>query len=450
MSPRATFPVFQRFGWAGALPVRFFLVLILVGAGGLASLAGENQAAPKPAAQRVAVGQYDGVAGSLLEREAPRMPWQVAKPTSKVFTGDLVLALPGLRANLDIKEAVRLTLVGALPQPSAQPVLESAVVLNQHPGADLDVTLNRGRILVAQRKAKGTSLVRVHFGDQNWDLVLEEPGTEVALELVSRWPPGVPYEKTPRPGHGPTTDVYLLLLKGRVLLGNGSDQRTLRGQVVYQWSPGRGVLGPVPLKDLPAWVNPEGTLTPRERSQILAAGALRQRLADGDVARALQQTLEGEDPEARVLAVYGAGATDNLPLLLAGLRNAKHPEVRGAAVAALRYWIGRAAGQDQQLFEALAKADYRAGQAEIILQLLHTFSAEDVTRPEAFETLIAYLNHDKIAIRELAAWHLTRLVPQGRDIPLNAGASAEERAQSLAAWRRLIPAGRLPPPVKAK
>ena len=40
---------------------------------------------------------------------------------------DLLLVLPGFRAGLEIKEAVRLTLVGALPQASALPVLESAV-----------------------------------------------------------------------------------------------------------------------------------------------------------------------------------------------------------------------------------------------------------------------------------------------------------------------------------
>jgi len=298
-----------------------------------------------------------------------------------------------------------------------------------------------------QRKTEGKSLVRVHFLDQHWAMVLEEPGTEVALELVSRWPSGVPFEKTPRADHRPATDVYLLLLKGRVLLGNGSDQRTLRAPVVYQWNAGQGALGPVPLKKLPPWVDAEGTVTPPQRAQIQAAEALGRKLTGSDVSTTLRAILASDNAEARGLAVHSAGATDDLPLLLAALRDAKHADVRATAVTALRNWIGRGAGQDQLLYQALVNGDYGAGQAETILQLLHTFSAQDRLRPETFETLIDYLNHDKIAIRELAYWHLTRMVPRGRDIAYNAAAGADEHARAQAVWRKLLPAGKVPPVV---
>jgi hypothetical protein len=445
MSQRVPVPCFhpQR---AGALPIQ--MALALVAAVGLFPAAGQSQ--PKLAAQRVAIARSDSPAGTLLEREGPQKPWQVVAPGQDVFTRDLLLALPGLRANLEAKGALRLSLLGALPEPAGVPVLESVVTLKQDPAVDLELTLKRGRILLAHGKASGSIRVRVRFRNQTWDLALAEPGTQVALERVDGWPPGVPFEKNPRPEQRPMTDVYLLLLKGKVNLNDGSEQQSLDGQVVFHWSAARGAVGPLPLKKVPGWINPEANLTAQDRALKAAADRLRQRLSEGKVDSVLQKALAEGDTEGRVLAVYSAGACDDLPLLLTALRDAKHAEVRDAAVAALRHWIGSAAGQDLKLYETLVKADYRPGQAETILQLLHTFAAPDLGRPETYETLIDYLKHDKLAIRQLAHWHLARLVPQGRDINFNAAGSAEERARALEAWRRLVPAGQLPPAAKSK
>ena len=68
----------------------------------------------------------------------------------------------------------------------------------------------------------------------------------------------------------------------------------------------------------------------------------------------------------------------------------------------------------------------------MILQLLFGFSPEDLTQPETYEVLIDYLAHEKPAIRNLAAWHLVRLVPQGKSIafkPNGTMADAEATAQ---------------------
>jgi hypothetical protein len=436
------FPLSGRPGGrrAGTLPLPIGLALIA--AGSLLLTAGESQPKPKPPAPRVPVVQLASPAGTLLARPTPRQPWQVVASGKDVCTRDLLLALPGLRANLEARGAVRLSLLGALPEASGLPVLESAVVLHQNPAADLDLSLNRGRILLIHRKAKGPARVRVRFRDQAWELELSEPETEVALERINHWLPGVPFEKNPRAGQGPSSDVYLLLLKGRILLNAGTERRTLSGPMVFQWSAERGALGPIPLKQVPGWIAAADT---GDRALAAAAERLRQRLAEGEVARVLGTTLAGRDAPTRVLAVYSAGATDDLPLLLTALRDAQHAEVREAAVVAFRHWISRAAGQDQKLVEVLVKDGYRPGQAEIFLQLLHTFSRQDRDRPETYETLIDYLNHDRLAIRELAHWQLTRLVPPGRTIAFNPAASADERARAVAAWRRLIPAGKVPP-----
>jgi hypothetical protein len=52
--------------------------------------------------------------------------------------------------------------------------------------------------------------------------------------------------------------------------------------------------------------------------------------------------------------------------------------------------------------------------------------------------------------RELARWHLVRLVPEGASIKYDAAAPEAERLQAIAEWRRLVPPGELPPPPKKK
>ena len=54
---------------------------------------------------------------------------------------------------------------------------------------------------------------------------------------------------------------------------------------------------------------------------------------------------------------------------------------------------------DQRLYKAF-EAKYRSGPAEIVMTLLHTFGDKERGDPLTYETLIAYLKHDRVGIRE--------------------------------------------------
>jgi len=88
---------------------------------------------------------------------------------------------------------------------------------------------------------------------------------------------------------------------------------------------------------------------------------------------------------------------------------------------------------------------YKSSLAEIIMELMHPLSDKQMREPETYETLIAHLNDDKIAVRELAYTHLSALVPQGRDIPYDPAGTTEQREYSYQQWKKLIPTGKLPP-----
>ena len=71
-------------------------------------------------------------------------------------------------------------------------------------------------------------------------------------------------------------------------------------------------------------------------------------------------------------------------------------------------------------------------------------------QPETYEVLIDYLIHEKPAIRNLAAWHLVRLVPQGKSIPYKPDGTSADAETTHAAWKKLVPGGQLPPPRKER
>jgi hypothetical protein len=70
--------------------------------------------------------------------------------------------------------------------------------------------------------------------------------------------------------------------------------------------------------------------------------------------------------------------------------------------------------------------------------------------PETYEVLIDYLTHEKIGIRNLAAWHLIRLVPEGKTIGFKPDGTPEENEKAIEAWKKLIPAGKVPAHLEKK
>jgi hypothetical protein len=381
---------------------------------------------PPPAERRVVVGEYLAPSGTLFQREGPGKPWTVDRRQHPLPSRDLLLALPGARAELaSANGAVLLTLWGNLPELSRSAVLESAVVLHDNPVVDLDFTLERGRVVFRSNKDKEPARVRVRVPGAVWELSLQEKGDEAALELYGRWPRGVGYSADPKSPEKPTLDLVFLALRG---------------------------IAQVKVDKLPAWADPGAARTTEARRAREVLDQLHARLRDKPLPQALTNLFDSADDDAdkaqatvtRQVVVAAWGATDDLAHLVEALADSKHAAVRHSAVEVLRHWIGRAPGQDRDLDQFLVKeAKYPPTQAEVVLQLLH--SPFDPEQPETFQTLIEYLRSDRLGIRELALWHLERLAPAGRSIAFDPAGSAEAREQGSRKWKELIPDGTLPP-----
>lgn len=382
---------------------------------------------------------------------------------SRVFKGedltsrDLLVAIPGLKADIEPRSKnVRLTLWGNLPGLSDSPVLESAVVLNDTRAFDLDVTLVRGRIVLTNTKAKGLAKVWLRT-ETGVEIDLPAPGDSVALEIYGRWPAGVPFSLKHNPGTGPVRLWEINCLKGAAQIKAGQRTWALAAPPGASYFHGDSVDGPAGSPEKrpapPAWADPkapqpslakkvaEVVATYRTKFQDLDV----EELADAMMAASLKEKDADRARVMRQLVVYGQAAIDDIGKVAAYLEESKLPDVRATAVVALRHWIGSREGRDAMLYDTLKdELGYSKAEAETIMQLLH--SPFDPRQAETYDTLITYLRHRKQAVRELAAWHLYRLAPVGRDIAFDAAAPAAARDKAVQAWKKLIPDGELPRP----
>jgi hypothetical protein len=429
------------------------LLVLLMAPAGVPAAAAADQPPPGAKEKRSAVGKCLSPAGTLFGREASSNAWHGIPQQAGVFTTDLLMALPGDRATIHLKDgAVRLTLWGNLPEFSAASVLESAVTLHANPAADVDLTLERGRVVLARDKGKEPIKVRLHFHGHTWELVLDEVETEVALELYGHWPPGAPFRLKAEPADSPVAALMVFVLKGQADLKRTTTQNSLRappGPAFFQWNSVSGSdVGPKRRDKVPPWAEKGPRNTPEAQAFQTAVERQRRQLGDMVPAAALAKSLDQPDSASRQLAVYSLAALDETASAVAALENS-HRDVRDAAVLALQHWIGRGPGQDGKLYQLLTGRDqYSPQHAETLLHLLHDFSRDDLDRPETYETLIAYLRHSKPAIRTLAAGYLYRLAPAGKTIAYNPLGSEDQRDKAYKEWKALIPFGKLAPKAK--
>jgi hypothetical protein len=441
-------------------PLYAAAVLTALASGGLMYAADGVVAGPEP---RAVVARCVSADGTLLSREPNGTDWKPVAKKVMVSSRDVLLALPGVQAVVETEPpGIALTLYGGWPQLSPSPVLESEVALHDSRAYDLDFTLRAGRVLLTNTKEKGPARVWVRLPGFAWQLTLTEPGTRVGLEIYGRWPHGIRFSKEERLGEQPTKVLALLMFKGQAQLQTDTHSYELSappGPALMTWDSVAGeASGPQRLKELPAWADPN-VLVPAEGKAVeeVVRGYQTRLKKTGSPEEALTELLDAAATEKdksraadmREFAVLGYNALNELPRVAEALADPHSADVRDAAVLGLRTWIGANSGRDQQLYRLLQDhLGYTDHQAEAVLDLLH--SPFDADNPATYEALIRLLQHPKLAVRQLARWHLYRLAPVGRDIAYDPAAPQEEREKAVKAWQELVPSGELPKEKKIK
>jgi hypothetical protein len=406
---------------------------------------------------RVVLAKCLSPVGNMLVNTQPAQPWRTLESRADIHSRDLLLALPGMQARLETSpRAVELTLWGNLPKMSDFAGLQSAAILHDSRSFDLDFTLRHGRVLVTNRKENGPARVWLRVDGAAFQLTLGEPGDCICLGLYSAWPRGVPFSLSPKADDVPVRTLNFLAVKGQVDVKVSGTQYALSappGLASFHWDSINGSEGSVPQqrRQLEAWADPNHEPSANAKSFLEAIAKYQAAVKGKEPRTALFELLdagakEGDREQARAttaFAIFGLAAINDIDRVMQALEDPHYTEGRKAAVIALRHWIGDDAGRDRLLYQYLIdRLGSSKAQAATILQLLHNALAAE--EPDTYELLIAYLRHERLAIRELAWWHLSRLVPEDILIPYDPASSAAERAKASAAWKELIPSGSLP------
>jgi hypothetical protein len=429
-----------------------------------------------PSRERREVGRYHLVAPSILVNRAsasPAEPWKRLKSEDKLFTGDMLVSLPGYRSDLRLDSGVNLQLWGNANEPV--PLLESAVILHvPAQGLDADLTLDRGAIKLANIKDAGPATVRLRFQGEIWDVQLKDPGTEVGAAFFSRL--SEPYGS----GLPPLADLDLFVLKGRAGVRvtpfrEFEDIQSQPGATPYlvSWdNMGSGAQPPVLAQDpisralLAVFSKSPRPGIPEEVQKRIedvnvALNAVSQRLSGpGRIETGLAEMLQPDERTPvsglnAILAVRDLGALDAVADLVNLLDADDKPiPVREEAMFTLRHWVGRNDSQEARLYDPKNNGGllteggkYRVSEAATFVSLLHPRSQEQLQNPETWAYLIDNLKHEKQAIRELAYYHLRKWVPaaQWQKINYNPADPPERREMACREWKKLIPDGKLPP-----
>jgi hypothetical protein len=402
----------------------------------------------------------------LLQRQGAGYPWTVLRPEQRVSTAQTLVSLPGYRSLIDLDSKVYLVLWGNLPEFSAtSPVLESVVMLHAPAaGTDLDFTLDRGRVVVANRKTPpGSAHVRLRFLHESWELELPDEQSEVALEL---W--GLPQGGPGEAGRSPPTELHLFA-KGRVVVKTPREALELRDHSHMTWlnrEPGTPRRETLP--ELPAWwTKPVDREAPGIKKALRSlldwsdqlggsnADPQKRKTADkGEplVSRIKTQVVEVKDADNQDVGIFFLAALDEVEPLVDFLQDRVNPNVRGVTIFALQSWLSRGGRHAGELARILERRALSKDKAELIVRLLHFYAREDLDRRKTYEELIERLDDDQLLVRNLAFWQLDQLGVAGllpeesRKIAYDPAWELEKRRAAVEAWKKLFAEGKVPVP----
>ncbi len=395
-------------------------------------------APPRSCAGDKSAGTCVAVRGVLFRRTDDA--WKTIRANDPVPAGSLLIAL--FESTLkSANGAVEFKLSGDIGTHGDFPSFEAAATVYDNAQVDLDLKLERGTVILSNRKQTGSARVRLRIRDEPMDLELKQ-GARTALAITGRHAPGAANIAR----DNPPVFLFMFVDKGTAGFATKDQRFTLMappGPALLRWDN----IDRQPAGEFIAKPAPAPTTAEKQQFEIMCSAA--QRLQTEDPAAAAMKLTESNNTLDRLVGVTALGALDAVPKLLVALNDAMHADVRHEAIIVLRNWLGREPGQIKKFHDQLINdKKLTETQAKTGLSLLIGFDDAERAQPSTYAFLIEALNHRSLAVRELAHWHLIRLVRAGKDISYDASAPEPERQQAVARWRALIPAGHVPAAAK--
>lgn len=400
----------------------------------------------KPDMERRWIGNLETREALLFSHQEGETNWtRVMTANPQVRSSEHLLSLPNSHAEVKLDSGVRLLLWGNLPEFLDFPIVESRLILyNPAPDFDADFQLQTGRVFLSNRKQPAGPLkVRVRVLTEVWDITLHDAKSEVALDLFGTYPPGTPFSKEAG-GEPPLTTFLLTVLGGKVGVKHGfKDYPNLDAPNQIGWdNKGMGATEPriIDAKELELWkrIPPRPTPATRELDEVYN-GLVRRLNRESKIEIEFGSILkaENEKPAEILYAIQCLQAIDSVGYLADALMDERF-DVRAATIFALKHWTGGSPERDLLLYtELVKKKGYTEEDADTVMQLFHGFSRDKIDDPPTVEALFELLGHERLAVRELAYFWMTRFDPAGaKEIKFfDANAPSNAREAIVKRWK---------------
>lgn len=387
--------------------------------------------------------------GMFLQQNATG-DFRIMKPQTPLITNEKLLALPGYTGHVSFPSGMRMILLGQFsPLLAANPYAEAMVELHPTEEADADITLLTGRLVLLGRPAQqGNVTVRLRYFGETWQITLP-----MGAEL------GVQARSMVSVGDGPwllERHLELIGSKGQIEVKHDDQTATLLTRQRIQWNSKQGenaklILNDVP--EVPVWLAKYQT-APKEAVDSLVALRSRTHIKlereANDLkwfALACEESLDSGKLIDRQAALLGLAVMNRMQPVVALQNDAGANGRRKYSHEVVRFWLNQDAGNALKLVEMLKEQGYTEADAKLLLALYRGVKQGDVGR---LKSLLEYLAHDKVAIREQAWQLLTQLAPERPNIFDPAGA-LDQRTKAIGIITNklnLKPAAAVAPPPK--
>ena len=346
--------------------------------------------------------------GVLLKRAGPDKAWERLTPGEAGLLDEEIVNLEPFRSELTFGNE-RFTLVGS----------SALKVVADQDSPETRFQLESGRLIYSTGKEPG--ILRILEGTKTVDLFIAGD-SRLGLERRTTWTPGSTLELSP---------LKVFSAQGTVELRSSLGISPLRAGSCTTINQ-KGEFASVTQEATPSWVTEiDGPIIEQEEARQF----LRFFKADQPPLPNLVEASASVRPEIRRLALQGLGSIHHLSLLVNALSAEGQPEIRRAAIEAVRVYLARGGATEKTIFDELKRQADTENWAILAMSLLKGVDPNDASNPKIHAELLNNLDSRDTAIRELALDNLREVTQRADDL----GYDPDHPDQAgIRAWRAAL------------
>ncbi len=369
--------------------------------------------------------QYVSNSGILLRHVMTEDQWTMLPRRSLLFAGEEIACPEPFDARLTVGDKEMVMEVVLLGGSRVQ-------LIGASEESRFGLVVDQGRLILSSRVEEtesGPVSLKLKIRNDEWRLDLLTGDTTIGVEVIPISPVGVG-DMTGATKYG--GGIQLQSGSARLIAlpsGQALDLLPERGLLTFTSEPSDTLAEPEAAADVPEWLVSGGALS--AIAQRLASRYENEFLVDQPISQSIRPVVKDRRPQNSELAAKTMAVTGRLEGLVDAL-SVSHEETRIAAIEGIRHWLPLNEENGARLNIELQER-FRADDAETINRLLWGYSTADAKDKFTSKELVEWMEHDQIAVRELAAYYIHKLT--NRSFGYRAGLNPKNREPNVRRWK---------------